>query len=299
MDNLTEKHFPSISQTLVKPKIKRKKANENVTKELFKKLRSWKEDSDSTLFNILSSYCNNIDSGVGDMAEKISGLQTELSEVKQEKTILLETVNYLHGEIRDLKGRLQESTGQYNNSNIEEVGKYDDEQKSTIGYDTQSTENYPGHHNQEGITKHEQLPEDILSQERDNDLRNESGFTDVGVDYIEADPFESGMTKDEADSLDQNQAKEIKRVNGKYSCPLCKYDSQYHQGLTYHMATIHNKGEMFACEKCPYKSASVANVRNHREAIHEKKKRFKCGECDYSTYWKCDLKKHERKHRRS
>ena len=131
---------------------------------------------------------------------------------------------------------------------------------------------------------------------------NESVFTDVGVDNSEADRFAPKMIKDEADMLEQNQAKEkweIQKVNGKYCCPLCKYASQYHQGLTYHMATIHNQGEMFRCEKCPYKSASVANVRNHREAIHQKMKRFKCGECDYATYWKCDLKKHERRHRHS
>ena len=64
-------------------------------KDLFTRLRAWKEESNRTFFNILRAYCRDIDNGMQDLAE-------ELSEVKQEKEVLLETVDDLHSEIRQL-----------------------------------------------------------------------------------------------------------------------------------------------------------------------------------------------------
>ena len=60
---------------------------------LFQKLWSWKEESNRQFTNIMKSHCNNIDNGIKALVEEVYGLKAELSDVRQEKNVLLETVD--------------------------------------------------------------------------------------------------------------------------------------------------------------------------------------------------------------
>merc|ERR1712117_214544 len=69
-------------------------------KVVFDKLNSWWERSINEFTEIISAS----NSGC-ELAEEVSKLQTELSTIKQEKRVLLETVDHLNAEIKGLNGK--------------------------------------------------------------------------------------------------------------------------------------------------------------------------------------------------
>ena len=299
------------AQRQVQSMTKSKESNDTKGKELFMRLRAWKEESNRTFFNILRAYCRDIDKGMQDLAD-------ELSEVKQEKDVLLETVDDLHGEIRQLNAKLQWS----------EPGKIPEEDTQEIyNYDEQTflTENDPGrekissaYDDQEKTTNFETLSEEIIQKGRKN-LSNESGlliesvFTDNSLDNGEAHLPNSELMKDEIQVLDEKQD-QLRRKRGplkkkhqpgspskgtfkkaqprKFACNLCEHTSTSGPNLDYHKITVHNIGEKLQCEQCPYKSASKANMKAHNQAVHEKIRKYACEECKYATARKKELAKH-------
>ena len=72
-------------------------------RDLLEKLRSWREESNRQLSNIIDSHTNSISKGINDLAEEICDLQSKLSVTTQEKNNLLENVDKLSSENRQLK----------------------------------------------------------------------------------------------------------------------------------------------------------------------------------------------------
>ena len=75
-------------------------------KGLFDKLMTWKEESQRQISNILETHGSNIQNGIHDLEEQVSSIQAELLVLRKERTVLLETVEYLHGEIKQLNSKL-------------------------------------------------------------------------------------------------------------------------------------------------------------------------------------------------
>ena len=88
-------------------------------RDLFSKLSSWMEESQRQFSNLIDSNNRSITNGVNDLVEEVKKLQEELSVIKKEKNILIETVNCLNGEIK----RCNERTPDKNpdSEKIEEV----------------------------------------------------------------------------------------------------------------------------------------------------------------------------------
>ena len=124
--NQRDSRTETRDQRQVDPMTKSKDSPDTKTKKLFRRLRSWKEESNRTFFNILVAYCKDIDKDMDDLAE-------ELSEVKQEKDVLMETIGELHGEIKQLNAKLQEGSepGKFPQVDIQGIENYDDEMLST------------------------------------------------------------------------------------------------------------------------------------------------------------------------
>ena len=68
----------------------------------FKKLKSWKEESERE-FSFISL---SIEKGINDLIEEVSALQTQLSVTTKERNDLIETVSILSGEIKTLSTKL-------------------------------------------------------------------------------------------------------------------------------------------------------------------------------------------------
>ena len=84
---------------------------------LFKNLNSWQEESNNQFSNIINSYDKSIKKGIGELAQEVCDLKTQLSEatkvyrenyttITDERNVLLETVKNLNDEIRQLNAKL-------------------------------------------------------------------------------------------------------------------------------------------------------------------------------------------------
>ena len=76
-------------------------------KDFLSKLSSWKEESHRQLSNIINCHSSNISDGIKDLAEEVCSLQSEVSLIRKEKSVLLETVDNLNGEIKQLNCKIQ------------------------------------------------------------------------------------------------------------------------------------------------------------------------------------------------
>lgn len=76
-------------------------------KDLFEKLTSWKEESYEHISTIINSHSNSISTRIGSLVEEVCGLKDEVLDLKKERTVLLETIDLLNSEIRQLSDNLQ------------------------------------------------------------------------------------------------------------------------------------------------------------------------------------------------
>ena len=71
-------------------------------RDLFKKLTSFKEESQRQLSDIINGCTYNISEGIKNLVEEVCDLKTQLSLTAKERDDLLETVDKLNGEIRHM-----------------------------------------------------------------------------------------------------------------------------------------------------------------------------------------------------
>ena len=301
-------------QRQVTPMTNGKEVHDTKTKKLFRRLRSWKEESNRTFFNILVAYCKDIDKDMDDLAE-------ELSEVKQEKDVLMETIGELHGEIKQLNAKLQEGSepGKFPQVDVQGIENYDDmlsteydgRQKISSAYDDEEINTDFGNASDEDIHGGRK---NVLNE---SGLLIESVFTDNSFDNGKSYPSYVDDKKQEKVTRKSSFGYELKynttRKRGpnkksqpgltskgiikkapprNFACNLCEHTSTSQQNLEYHKIAVHNIGEKLQCEQCPYKSASKANMKAHNQAVHEKIRKYACEDCKYATARKKELAKH-------
>ena len=75
-------------------------------RNVFEKLNSWKKQSQRQFTSIIDSHNVSITKGVSGLIEEVVDLRAELSIIKKEKNILIDTVDSLNNEISQLKSRL-------------------------------------------------------------------------------------------------------------------------------------------------------------------------------------------------
>ena len=91
-------------------------------RELFSKLSSWMEKSQRQFSTLINSNNRSITKGVHELVEEVRKLQNELSTVRKEKNILIETVNCLNNEIKRHNEReLKKSRAAQENDSIEVI----------------------------------------------------------------------------------------------------------------------------------------------------------------------------------
>ena len=160
------------------------------TRDFLKELWSWKEESNRKFFNIINSHRHNIDNGIRDLVEEVSGLQGELSDIKQEKNVLQETVDELHGEIRQLNGKLQalSEPGHYLNMDNDTEGNdiSGKEFLYTAEYDIERPEMSSGYYDQEISIGYAAVSDEAMKKQSKNQF-NDSGLLIEGVDNVEKD----------------------------------------------------------------------------------------------------------------
>ena len=67
--------------------------SQSEVRDLFSKLDSWMEESQRQFCTIINSHIRSITMSVDDLVEEVGRLKNELSAVKNERNVLIETVN--------------------------------------------------------------------------------------------------------------------------------------------------------------------------------------------------------------
>ena len=70
--------------------------------EFISNLSSWKDESYRHMSDIMSSQNASINNSFNELAKEFSDLLAQVSELQKEKKVLLETINNLNGEIRNM-----------------------------------------------------------------------------------------------------------------------------------------------------------------------------------------------------
>ena len=73
---------------------------------LFRTLDSWRETSQREFSNIINAHSSSINKGITHLVEEVSDLKAQLTISEKERNRLLETVNNLTDENRQLQARL-------------------------------------------------------------------------------------------------------------------------------------------------------------------------------------------------
>ena len=91
---------------------------------VFEKLQSWKEQSQTQFNSIIDSHNASITKGISGLIAEMVDMRAELSITKKEKNILVDTVDSLNNEIKQLKANLREKppSTQHNEKLIQNDG---------------------------------------------------------------------------------------------------------------------------------------------------------------------------------
>ena len=109
MDN-AEKNLvtnPSKTMSFTLKMSKGKLDYRSEAKTFFEELVSWKDEAHKQISNIINSHSSNINSGIESLVEENGGLRAELSVLRKERTVLLDTVDNLNGEMKRANVKLQ------------------------------------------------------------------------------------------------------------------------------------------------------------------------------------------------
>ena len=85
---------------------KGKKDGQSQVRHLIEKLTSWRDESHIQMSNIISSHSGSIDKGFDDVVEEFSELQAQVSILRKERYVLLETIHNMNGEMRQMSAEV-------------------------------------------------------------------------------------------------------------------------------------------------------------------------------------------------
>ena len=289
-------------------------------KDFFAKLNSLKEESHQHYSSIIDSYSKIIITGISDLLEEVCGLKDEVSSLKREKTLLLETVESLNGEISKLRENLQserEPKEELDNKfskveqNENEILKYparDLESPSTNikreNEDQEAGELYDLINNSAMQVQNEDIIDDKLCKEslfcpecKFEFSSNENLSLHMkDLHSISAKPEEDNES-DEGGNSKSSETLPIHLHGSNYleKCKLCPYGSNYAKAVKRHMKAVHFKIRSNACSDCDYVSSEKSALKRHRILVHKighKLEEFKCEKCQYKTVLRADFKRH-------
>ena len=280
---------------------------------VFEKLDLWKEDSQKQFSNIIDSHSNSLTKGVNDLVIKVSNLQNDLLSIKMERNVLLQTVDKLNGEIRELNTMLtmappspeheenitqdtQEDNSEVRVPNmLEELDgpgvqiEIDTEDISIDNGDKADTDiqnlnecplNYPYHINDTPLNglNHENIIEDI---QKHKDLNEDT--SDISVEK----------------KMEHRKMKKVHAV-----CIECKVSFSTNESLQIHLENVHSNFDESEIKdkELEKKSKTVEEKDSPQQGIssdhrlpYQKcmmKEKQKCQQCPYETSYYGRMKIH-------
>ena len=289
-------------------------------KHLLEKLISWREESNRQFSDIIDSHTSNINKGINDLAEEVCDLRAKLYIITKERNDLLENVDKLSSENKQLRGAIHvvQSLADPQESN-HGVGSRNNQERPRLGCD------------QEQHIDSSEIEDSTDEQEDENPTDTQR--ISIGSTYNEctnADEINDIEIKDEA--LDDGEIDEIRgmdhaqeeQVSGNennltclkntqhlenHICPECSRvfstggNLRIHQ-IFHHPPNIHQKLELELTDRKQGKNLESRdksdNVTVHKIKISKDLKssnvkggeKLKCVKCPYETCTKHHMTEH-------
>ena len=218
----------------------------------FKKLSSWREESNRQFSHIINSHSCLIIEGINDLVEKNSVLQAELSIIKQEKNGLITTVDNLNEEIRLLKTKIQPVQHSQDIQDIKEV----------VG----STEKVE----EDGLRKHDtdEGYENLTAlEDNDHEMMKDKEI------YHDQKKEASLLLKTRNRNYVNKHKSEVHKIRNKnFICESCAFTCTSLAGLSHHKNSRHSDGKErnYGCDFCRYTSSIKRDLVKHAWIIHKK-----------------------------
>ena len=279
---------------------------------VFEKLNFWKE----AFSKIIESHSKSIATGVNDLVVKVSDLHNELLSIKEERDVLLQTVDKQNGEIRELKTMLhmtppipgEEEHMTQKNQEVEMVEELDspvihnETDTLEVGLEVGDTGN---------------LNIQVQKEEPLND--------DYNVEILQTNKELTEYTSDTIVDKDTDQ----RNINTLHAtCNQCKVSFSTNESLQSHLQDVHSnldkieitvnsgeelkeggksqersvmyqklppRGKMKGKQKCPqctYETSYYGSMNRHIREVHDKVRNHKCDECGFATSQKGNLRAH-------
>ena len=278
-------------------------------KDLFAKLSSLREESYRQFYNIISCHEINISNGIRDLTEEVNGLQSELLVVRKAKSVLLETIGNLNGEIRQLNAKL-ESIKQPEEEPDRDIikGKVPNGESCEATQIDQVLSETRIKTVQNIGTGYEPVINQVMKEENQHPINKDHTVTDSTHDKV--------GDKDEAEDIDRKE----NVARDKSVCPECKFEFSTNENMNIHMKNIHSelrsdheKGESetnqsvdkhrimrkqskikkHSCELCPFVSKEKKRFEMHMVSVHKiGEAKFKCHLCPFMSLCKPKLDRH-------
>ena len=281
----------------------RKEICQSEVRYLLKELRSWREESNRKFNTIIDFHTDNIKKGINDLGEEVCDLQSKLSLITRERNDLLESIDKLSGENRQLKAMInivkpksdpKEKHSQDSHTSSDET---DNEEHNLKDDNSSDEENHLG--NQPNVydssfrkyadvfdveIKHEHEEEEA-TDEGDNvhydevvdkgDL-HQSGQCEVlqgGGNHESRD--ESKHSKSEGLEITSSNGRKFQnkfKWNKKLLCEHCTYETSSKGRLQQHCKDVHEKNKDHKCKKCGYAASRRSSLIRHKKSVHIEKK---------------------------
>lgn len=272
------------------------------------RLTLWKDESKRQMSNIISIHSESIDKSFNELVEEFRNIEGHVSELKKERKVLLDTINNLNTEIKNMTSK----STQVEPVVLETVTEIQDVKEECV--------ESPEFHSENGNEGEcEELGDNLLIKEIiKEDKSVHQGFKEfvcnvcqfafsskenlnihlenvhkseernVGRGHDDKSRNEDDFSKTASSVLNETKISNPKKLlssrgNGKLQCDICPYTTLRKNNLNRHKK-FHNKGvKRFKCELCSYSSASKNALTYHMNSAHYVGEKFECEICPYST----------------
>ena len=291
------------------------RSSQNEIYDLFEKLISWRDESHKEISSIINSHNSTVKKGINDLVKEVNNLQDELSVIRKERHVLLETVENLNGEIRHLSTKSKKPSQDKEFDHNQDLKQEDcsntkflddrntceairrpeipSDQSELI--DSSDYEDISDQNADEVISNTEDdIPEDFICSVCNFAFSSNENLA-IHVKNVHANPDLSEETQGEDEGLKQPRDIRNDEIE-KGDFPERLQKTIESKILPLHPET-HTKRELereidHKCKKCGKAFWDKSNLRRHIKSVHNKMKDHICKECGYSASQKIALKKH-------
>ena len=300
--------------------------------DLIEKFSSWRDESHRQMSNIISSHSRSISKGFNVIVQEVSDLQTEISALRKERNVLLETINNLNGDIRQMSTKepsaepeedLNQDSDKLDASEME-ILYIKEECVEPLGINYENDEEEKFFENGDNLHQNEHQQNNGY-QMGDQDNLNESNVnewaslvvnnsvqvgpdTDGPGDEVVRSDKEYRKTKGRNGKSSFTEKKNSKPHNPYHSknlvCLVCDLTFSTNENLRIHFRNIHSKRKInnkgknqggdrkLTCEQCQYETTWQNALKRHIKTVHDKIRNRACSECTYITDRRDSLKRH-------